>query len=821
MGSEERETHMRDDVDAKPASSLYVAIFLMAFGVLLFEITLTRIFSFTIWYHFAYLTISVALLGFGAAGSVLAGFPRLLERFGLHLLAAAAALAAVAAMAALWVIAVVPLDPMRILGERAQLSALFLYYVAVTIPFFFAGICISGGITVASRAVSRLYFADLVGAGLGGAVSVAAIWMLGTPGAALVPAFCFVGAALAFAWGLTRAERFATGIVLVGLVALSQVVLARLDFQPNGSKFLAMFLATQGTEHVFSRWTPINRVDFVKLANPEGSYVKDGVSPNFDGHKPHFGMVSYDGDSCAVMYQWSGDPAELEVFRQHILRAPYVLLDAPHTLIIGVGGGADILNGIVNGAKSIVGVEINPVTVDIGKGVLAEYNGGIFNRENVRMVAAEGRNFLRSRDDSYDLIEINGVDTLSALSSGAYVLSESYLYTADAVEDYLGHLRPGGVFAMAMGDLHMGPEIPRHSVRLASVVRKALEDRGVAEPQRHVIVVASPQIVALTHTLVKNEPFTAEEVTAIERYVEDQGFWIWQRPDRPLETEHSTVFWGPEERRSAFYDDSYLSLEATTDESPFFFNFYKWGALFRHASFDPRRTLATGQIVLLLMLAQAVLFSAALILGPLLRLRSGLAGVPRVAGYLAYFIGLGLGFILVEISFIQRFALFLGYPTYSLTVILFSLLVFTGIGSYLTENVEDRPRAVRRLMVVLAVVVVAYLLFLPGVLRLFMGNPLWVRVAVTVALMVPLGLLMGSFFPHGVRIVRELHPALVPWGWAANGCASVVGTVLAVVLAITWSFRTVTVVALVCYVGAVVALRWALAAAARSDAAKA
>lgn len=773
-----------------------IGVSLISCGVLLLEIALTRLFSFTIWHHFAYVTISVALLGFGAAGSVLAAFPRLLAARPARFLVASAGCAAFSLVASLTLLSKLPLDPLRILTDRGEFLVLLIYYLAVTVPFFCAGLCISAALTIAARHVSRVYFWDLAGAGTGCALAVPAIWWFGTPAAALASGVFFAAAAVLFAG---RAAARAAVLPAV-LCALALLIGPRLEFWPNSGKYLAKFLGAPGTEHLFYRWTPINRVDFVSLSNPAGSYATEGISASYRGPKPLFGMVSHDGEGCAVMYRFSGDLSEMRMFREHVVTAPYVLLERPRVLVIGLGGGADILNGLVNGAGSIVGVEINPVTVEIGKGMLADFNGGIFNRPDVRVVAAEGRNYLRSHSDRYDLIEINSVDTFAALSTGAYVLSESYLYTAEAMRDYLDHLEPGGIFAMATWDSSEIREIPRHNTRIVSAAREALLARGVTRPQAHVAVVASVGRHTFAHALVKNEPFTAEEIAKLESFADRFGFEIWQRPDRPIDGRPaSTIMWGPESSRERLYRDSPFRLRATWDESPFFFNFAKWRTLVQNLASRRTATVETGQKVLLLMLVQAVLFSLVLIVGPIMRLRPALASASSTFSYMGYFFAVGLGFILLEISFIQRFSLFLGYPTYSLTVTLFSLLVFTGIGSYLSGGAKDPVRAARRLALGVGAVALGYLWLLPSLFNAFLGAPLAGRIGMTISLIAPLGLMLGGFFPHGIRLVRDLHPALVPWAWAANGCATVVGTIVAVIVAITWSFKAVTIAAALTY----------------------
>jgi hypothetical protein len=393
------------------------------------------------------------------------------------------------------------------------------------------------------------------------------------------------------------------------------------------------------------------------------------------------------------------------------------------------------------------------------------------------------------------------------------VLSESFLYTADAVRDYLDHLEPRGIFAMAVGDLQSETQAPRHTLRLASIVRRALEDRGVAEPWRHVMIVGTGGGLPFTHTLVRNEPFTGEEVERMAEFAAREGFDLWHRPDRPGTTQASRILSWDARTLANFYRSHPLDLEPTTDASPFFFNFYKWRTLAREAAYETLgydRTLATGQIVLVVMLAQSVVFAALLILLPLRRLPRDAAGHPRRRlAFLAYFGALGAGFILLEISMIQRFVLFLGYPTYSLTVVMLSLLASTGVGSLLSERVrEPIARVLPARLAALALLVAGWLVAAPAVFDALLGAPLAVRIAVSIALLVPLGLVLGAFFPLGIRMAEREGSSLVPWAWAVNGCATVIGTLLAVMAGMTWSFTAVTLGALAIYAVGVTAL-WA------------
>lgn len=786
----------------RPPPRLLVGIAASAGAVLLLEIGLTRIFSYTIWYHFAYLTISVALLGFGAAGSALAAWPGLARRRGF--LAWAAVAAQLGVLLCLLVIDRVSLDPLEITSDPGQAARMLLYYVAVTLPFLAGGFLVAVPLQMYARHVSRLYFWDLLGAGLACGSIVPLIWWLGTPLATGMASVLLLLAVAAYAEPALRARQL---LAAVTAAAATLAVAGGSSFAPAPSKFASRFLQNPSARIAFHRWTPINRMDLIEEDPPlaVGAYHVWGMSPHYQGDAPPFYMIGNDGDSCAVMYLWDGQLGSLEFLRHHVLRAPYLLLDSPSVVAIGLGGGADVLNGLVNGARHVTGVEINPATVHAVRDLYADRNGGILRRPDVSAVVGEGRSFLRSSDARYDLVEINSVDTLAALSTGAYVLSESYLYTAEAVGDYLDHLEPGGIFAMAVGDRQSYGDAPVHTLRLASVVRRALEQRGVTAPQRHVMVVGTEGELPLSHTLVKNEPFDAEEVATMQRFLEQEGLVFWHRPDRPVDTLTSRILFWPRGKLEWFYANHPLNLRPTSDDSPFFFNFYKWRTLFREdlsflrVGYD--RSFATGQVMLLVMLAQAALFSGLLVLLPLRRvpLETGGGFAERVA-FLGYFGALGTGFILLEISLIQRFVLFLGYPTYSLTVVMLALLVSTGVGSLATGRIESGfARALPGRLALLVGLVAALLLGAPRVFDALLGAPLALRIAASVALLAPLGLVLGGFFPLGIRLAERANPRLVPWAWAVNGCATVVGTLLAVIAGMTWSFSVVALAALGIY----------------------
>jgi hypothetical protein len=777
------------------------SIFLLTLGVLLLEIACTRIFSFSLWYHFTYVAISVALLGYGSSGAFLAASGRLARRDPATLMSDSMFLASVGVLVTLLTILFIPLEPFAIATDPKQLVLMVLLFVLCSTPFFAAGMAMAAAFRVTSSP-HGVYFADLIGAGAGCALALGSIWVLGSPGTAVASAAIFVLASLMSA--APERRRIYAGVG--GAVVLACALLVGIvPFRPSAEKLLAKMMA-KGFVPPYSRWSPIFRVDIYPepVTNVSG---KRGLSPHFTGTTPLVRFISHDGTAEAPIYEFKGDPKELDFLRHNVSAVPYLVAHQPSVLVIGLGGGFDLLNGIANGASHITGVELDPVTVEVGKGREAEFNGHIFSRPDVDVVVAEGRSFLRHSDRRYDIIQLTGVDTLSALSTGAYMLAESYLHTVEAMQEKLGHLTPDGTLSLMLYDLPWQTNEARFTVRHISNFIGAAERVGIERPADHVAIIATPGKVAAVEMLFKPRPFTAAEVRTLREFARTEGFEVWHLPGDPPATLHTQLLTADPASRERILAAYPLNVAATPDDRPFYYRFYRWRDLMNPHRWevDYGLTLATGQLVLGAILLVSIVTSLALVLGPLLA-RPALRR-PGSGRFALYFAAIGLGFMFIEISLIQHFILFLGHPTYSVAIILLALLIWTGIGSYVSGRASMSERAIVRAgFMALVVLIPLYAWLLPSLFNRWLGTPANFRYAVTVLSLMPLGLTLGVFFPAGLREVRRHDELLVPWAWGANGAASVVGSILSIVLAISFGFQAVLLMAVGVYLAGVAAL---------------
>jgi hypothetical protein len=520
--------------------------------------------------------------------------------------------------------------------------------------------------------------------------------------------------------------------------------------------------------------------------------------------------IVYDAHNGSNIYEFKGDLSEIRFLDYHLLKTPYVLKEKPKVLILGVGGGIDVLNAFNNDASSITAVELQPVAVDLLKGKFSKWTGHIFtDYDHINLVASEGRNFVSSSDEHYDHIQITSTDTFVALNTGAYLLMESYLYTVDAISCYFDHLAENGTLCIITGDtlLSGGYQYQPLNSRLVLQYLAALRAKGIEFPQQHIAVFGKRQEkggVVATIPLLKKTPFTREDMVKLHSFAETVGTYVIFDPlvEKTPDSFMEKVIRAGSKERAILFDEAPYNIVPCTDDNPFFFHFIKWKEVLD--VFNPRKymfiTPVFGQAILLLLLVQSILLSFIFIILPLLTSTKTRFKAGKSFGYLLYFLSLGIGFMFIEISFIQKFVLFLGYPAYAFAITIFSLLLFSGLGSYWTGTFNRQPEDnIKKAFLVLVPILLLYAWFLPYIFDFFIGEGFWVKVLITVLLQMPLGFVLGMFFPLGIKVINQVDVQMVPWAWGINGMSSVVSTIVAIILAMNYGFTMVAYLAIMVY----------------------
>ena len=787
---------------------VFVGVSLVAMAILSLEVILTRIFSFSIWYHFVYLTISMALLGFGSSGTILAAYPRILEKGRYQLLVIVSLLSCIFIVAALLIFSRYPLQPDTMFWKPIRFSfSLMVYYVGITLPFFCAGMAIAIPLAMFSERVSYLYFWDLAGASIGSLLSLLLLNWLGAPGGVLVCALIMLVAASLFAWQISKRLTVALAVLVLVLLAILPLVKDRIEVISCKNKLYQQ----TNIKPLFSQWNAINRVD-VWANLDQGSdacfWCNYGISDAYQGTFPDVHTVVYDGHNGSNIFQFNGDPNEFRFLDSHMLKIPYLLLDKPSVLVVGVGGGVDVFNAFHNKAASITAVELQPITVDLLKGEWADWTGNIFNTyEHINLIANEARNFINRDHQKYDHIQLTTTDTFIALNTGAYVLMESYLYTVDAIARYFDHLTDNGLLCIIVGDLVKdGYKYQPLNSRLVLQYLEVLRSHGIQSPQRHIAVLGKLYRGGrvLTFPLLKKTPFTAENIVTLDSFAKKVGAYFVFNPldERIPDSFIGKIITLPQEERKRVMGQTPYNSTPCTDNKPFFFHFIKWENILD--VFDPSTfiyfTPVFGQAIILLLLIQSVILSFFFIMLPLLTSKKTSSKLGASWRYLFYFLAIGIGFMFIEISFIQKFVLFLGYPAYAFAITIFSLLLFSGLGSYWTGRFHGKEeRSITTTFFILVPILLLYTWLLPRLFDYFIGESFTIKVLVTMLTQMPLGFVLWMFFPLGIKVVRRVDVRMVPWAWGVNGMSSVVSTILAIILAMSYGFTLVSYLAIIVY----------------------
>ncbi len=736
---------------------VYLSVALTTLATLLLELSLTRIFSVVFFYHFAFLAISIALFGLGAGGV----FSYVIAGSGRHLFTRLGWLSAVNSLLVILVLVLV------LTGGLTNWELILVYFVAA-LPFFVTGTIVSLAISETIQRVDRVYFFDLLGASGGCLLLIPLLNHLGGPGTVIAVAVLF--AAAAALWHNMASSRSGQ----VGCLALTLGLIALLFYNTTNNLIDVKYAKRHKLENeIFVKWNSFSRVALTE-------------------QKTSGMLIVIDADASTWIPNFNFDNLTQRERDDLLMRGaglPYALRPGAKTLIVGPGGGADVARCLASGSKDITGVEINPIiATTIMREKFPDLSQRIYFRPEVHIVVEDGRSFVRRSHDKYQVLQATLVDTWASTAAGAFALAENNLYTVEAFRDYLGHVTDDGLVVFTRWAL----DPPRESLRLVSLAVEALTQMGKREPWRHFIVVNEPAEAwgGLDTVIISRQPFPDADVArarAVLAAAKMKAAYL------PGDMGHGRGFEFAEFLRSPNpldYARKYpFDITPVTDNRPFFFytvqprNLRLFLTTASHETADYKLNRAVP--LLFELMGISIVATLVILLLPPVLLGTRLPRQKGLLMFLLYFLFIGAGYILIEVTLIQRFVLFLGHPTYALTVVIFSMLVSSGLGS----NFSRRTLKGSQARWVKALGAIAILVGLLGVLAwplvpMAVGLPLWLKIALTVLTISPAGFVMGMPFPTGLTRLEEWHKPSVRWAWSLNAASSVLGSVGALLCAI-------------------------------------
>ena len=811
----------------------FVSVFLISSSLIAYEIALVRLLSIAQWHHFAYMIISLALLGFGASGSALVITQHwLIRRF--HVAYTVSGLLCAISLVCCFALAQhVPFNPFMLVWQPLQLLFLLAQYLILAVPFFFGAGCIGMALLRFNAKVNLLYFFDLMGASTG-ALGIILVMYLVPPVQTLtvVSTIGFGGVAVANV-GSRRKSLLIAVVIAIGFIGFLMIKPIEIKISPY--KGLSSALNFPDAEILSARHNPLGTLHVVRS---ESIRAVPGLSLRSEHPiPPQLGLFT-DAEAMTAITHFDGDISELAFLDDTISAVAYHLIDKPRVLVLGAGGGSDVLNALYHNAGSVDAIELNPQVIDLATRQQHDFSGHIYGGAApypVNVHIAEARGFIQSTRKEYDLIQISMLDSVGAATSGTHALNENYLYTVEAIKEFVQHLAPGGILSIT----RWLKSPPRDMIKLFATAVEALEQIDGAVPANQLALIREWRTGTL---LIKADQFYPFETEAIQDFCRQRSFDLAYYPQMAASEANrynqlpEPVYFAAAQAllfgdRGQFYEGYPFQIRPATDDRPYFSQFLRLGTLAQLLRTIGRNAIPFiewGYLLLIGILIQAVVAGLILILLPLLFLRkqhkslttwgnsassdnresdlsTGRQGAVkwRTCGY---FLSLGIGFMFIEIAFIQKFLLLLSYPTYAVAVALYAFLAFAGLGSICCERMSRVSQKfgsrvpIPATISILSLIAFAYLWLLPPIFDHFIASSNPLRIILSLALIAPLAFFMGMPFPLGIERLRGNPPGLIAWAWGINGFASVVGAVLAICLAIAFGFNAVILSAIAIYV---------------------
>jgi SAM-dependent methyltransferase len=794
------------------------AVAVISAAILAYEVLLVRLFAIVQWHLFAYLAISVALLGFGVSGALLAVFKDWVEPRAANVFAFSATVFAATAPIAFLLSQSLPFNALAVVWAPSQLLYLGVIYLLLVVPFTAGATCIGLAFLKSAAAPGRVYLWNLLGSGAGALAAMAALSVFSPMTCLALVAGIGLAAAATGEIGRSGYRGLVTiaGVAVIGAVAWSAAPPAWVALDISEFKGLRRALAIRDARLAGQYSGPLALLSVVDSPTVPLRYAP-GLSLRSPALPPPQLGIFADGEFAAAIDAWDGRLESL-VYLDHSTDAlAYHLTRRAEVLVLGAGGGRSVLQAVGHGATRIDAVEINPDMIRLVRDDFADRAGHIYDRPGVRIHAADARRFVTATSRTWDVIQLQLLG--GGAVAGSRGLNESYLHTVEAFGLIYRRLRPDGWLSVT-GWLDLPP---RATLKLVTTIRSALAEQGIGNPAEHLLLIRGMTTVTL---LVKRGLISAEDIAATRAFARSRSFDLVHYPGmaaneanrrnrlaQPVFFDAVGALLGP--GRESFIARYKFDIAPATDDRPYFHDFFKWATLPELLALGPAGSAALldlGELIVAAALVQAVALSLLLVLLPLRARRYRRMQHPMTWRFGAYFSALGVAFLFIEIAWIQKFVLFLGHPLSAVSVVLTGFMVFAGLGAGVSAMLERRLRrtglyTIDAAVAGIVVVALSYLVALPPLFEGLsdLSGPL--RVTVSLALIAPLAFFMGMPFPLGLVRVARVDRDLVPWAWGLNGCASVVSAAAATLLTMHLGFSATIVIAVGFYLLAALALR--------------
>lgn len=773
-------------------------IFLISASTLCLEVTLTRYFSISQEYHFAFLVVSITFLGYGASGSALAVSKRLYTHERKTVLSVTSLTFACSVVICFLLCNTIPFDFIQLAWDPRHAFLIILYYALLSIPFFFAGLTIAIAIAQAPRYVTKIYFSDLIGAGFGIVIAAFVFLPKGDRGVVLIISSLALLAASLFSLRQSILFKCVLFALLMAEAGLFFVSPSWLEFRMSPFKSLPQSLQYPEAKNLLTKWNALSRIDIVE--SPAVRFAP-GLSLLYTEGLPSQLGLSVDGGELTAITHFEETDAQALQFLDYLPSSfPYRITEKPQVLILEPKGGLDVLAAVRGKARHITVIENNPLIVSLLRNEIAKFSGDLYHKDRIRSTSLNSRTAIWTKKELHDLIVLPLTDIFGSTGTGLYGFSENYLFTVESFMSLFQRLSPNGIISTS---LYLLPP-PRKELRVWATWIEALERTG-KNPASHMIAIRSWGTISY---FIKKSAFTGLDIQTLKDFAAALRFDLVHYPgikieeanihnkfEKPVYYEYCASLLTREQRKN-FIDTYLFQINPSTDERPFLTNFFKITRLKETFRSFGQKLLPffQGEFLLTLILFQALLVAFILIILPLRFLYKNKTAPHKISpNVFFYFTLIGMAFMFVEIALIQKFILYLGHPLYSFSTIVFSLLFSSGLGSLLSQKIlgRDLIKSLRWGLILCGLMILLALFIFPIIQQNLIGLPLGYRISLTVLLVFPLGFLMGFPFPSGIRLLNKSPRQWIPWAWAINAFSSVINSVLALQIAMMGGYSLV------------------------------